>query len=269
MEHLLAAWDRVTRQLSEARHILLVCDYDGTLTPIVERPELAELSDKARRLLGALTGKPGFTVAVMSGRSLSDIKDKVRVANIIYAGNHGMEMTGPGLRYVNPEAEESRPIMRLLHKVLTRALATVPGALVEDKGLTLSVHYRMVAPERAGEVKSAVERAVGMTQAVGKIKLTSGKMVYEIRPAVAWDKGKALELLIKKYGRRDKTTAIIYLGDDRTDEDAFRAIEDYGNSVSVFVGGEKAESRARYFLKSATEVINLLGELQGIALKGR
>lgn len=268
MEHLVAAWAKVSRQLKEARHILLLCDYDGTLTPIVERPEMAELSEKARELLDTLTGSPKFTVGVMSGRSLSDLKDKVRVNNIVYAGNHGMEMEGPGLRYVNPAAEELRPVLRLIRQVLSRALATIPGALVEDKGLTLSVHYRMVAPERVAEVKSAVEQVVGTAQAAGKVRLTAGKMVYEIRPAVEWDKGKALKLLIEKYGRRDKTAAVVYLGDDRTDEDAFKAVEEYGNGVSVFVGEEKAESCARYFLRSPAEVISLLGELQGIAPRG-
>lgn len=269
MEHLLAAWSGVCRQLNEARHILLMCDYDGTLTPIVERPELAELSEKTRELLETLAGKSDFTMGVMSGRSLSDIKDKVRVSNIVYAGNHGMEMEGPGFRYINAKAEELKPVLRVIHRVLSRALSSIPGTLVEDKVLTLSVHYRMVTADRIDEVKSAVEQAVGMAQAAGKVRLTSGKMVYEIRPAVAWDKGKALALLIEKYGRRDKTTAVVYLGDDRTDEDAFKAIEEYGNGISVFVGGEMAESHARYFLRSPAEVESLLRGLQGIVPRGR
>lgn len=268
MEHLVAAWATVARQLSEARHILLLCDYDGTLTPIVERPEMAELSEKARELLGALATHPKFTVGVMSGRSLSDLKDKVRVRNVVYAGNHGMEIEGPGLRYVNPAAEELRPVLKLLHRVLSRALGAIPGVLVEDKGLTLSVHYRIVELGKTAEVKSAVEQAVGTAQAAGKVRLTAGKMVYEIRPAVEWDKGQALKLLIEKYGRRDKTAAVVYLGDDRTDEDAFKAVEEYGNGVSVFVSEEKAESCARYFLRSPAEVISLLGVLPGIAPRG-
>jgi len=268
LEHLLAAWTKVARQLKEAKHVIVLTDYDGTLTPIVERPELAHLSEDTRKVLRSLANQKQFTVGVMSGRSLSDLKDKVRVSNVVYAGNHGMEMEGPGLRYVNPAAEELSPVLKLIHLVLSRALGAIPGVLVEDKGLTLSVHYRMAAPERVAEVKGAVEQAVGTAQAAGKVRLTAGKMVYEIRPAVEWDKGKALKLLIEKYGRRDKTAAVVYLGDDRTDEDAFKAVEEYGNGVSVFVGEEKAGSFARYFLRSPAEVISLLGGLPGIAPRG-
>ena len=267
MEHLFADWAKVSRQLKEARHILLLADYDGTLTPIVERPELAELPEETRRVLRTLAAQRRFTVGIISGRSLSDLQGKVRLENIIYAGNHGMEIEGPGLSYVSPLARELRPVLQLIHRVLSKVLSTIRGVLVEDKGLTLSVHYRMVPPEKAGEVKTTVEQVCGQAQAAGKVRLTQGKKVYEVRPAIDWHKGKTLELLIEKYGQQYGQPLVIYLGDDLSDEDGFQAIEDYGNGISVFIGEERGVSRARYFLRSPSEVSEALNRLSQIALR--
>jgi len=261
LEHLLSAWAEVVAQLRGARHILLLTDYDGTLTPIVERPELATLSTTNKQLLRNLVRQPNFSVGVISGRALTDLKDKVGLNNIIYAGNHGLEIEGPGISFINPIAQELRPIFRILHYVLSRALKTIKGAWVENKGLSLSVHYRQVERKKAGEVKTIFERMVSGTQAMGKVKVTSGKKVYEVRPAVAWDKGKAIKLLMKKYGKGGRKSRLlpIYLGDDLTDEDGFKVIEDYGNGISVFIRGEETRpSSARYFLNSPTEVTSFL-----------
>lgn len=114
MEHLLSVWSKVAMQLSNARHVLLLTDYDGTLTPIVERPELANLSKDIRRLLQTLAYQRYITVGVISGRALVDLKDKVGISGIIYAGNHGLEIEGPGISFVNPVADELRPPCLLL-----------------------------------------------------------------------------------------------------------------------------------------------------------
>lgn len=260
MEHLLSAWEKIAPQLRDARHILLLLDYDGTLTPIVERPELAELSVGVRRLLRALVRQRRFTIGILSGRALADLKNKVGIDGIIYAGNHGLEIEGPGVNFINPLAEEMTPIIRIINQVLSRTLGTIRGVLVEDKGLTLSVHYRLVEEGKTREVKSMFDRIVSGAQALGKIRVTSGKKVLEVRPAVDWDKGKAIKLLMKKYakGGRESGLLPIYLGDDLTDEDGFRVIEKYGNGISVFVGEARQETTARYFLKSPAEVAEFL-----------
>lgn len=270
MEHLLSVWPRVALQLRDARHILLLTDYDGTLTPIVERPELANLPESTRLIFEALAGRYEFTVGVISGRALADLKDKVGIRGIIYAGNHGMEIEGPGISFVNPMAEEFRPILRIVHHVLSRALGRIRGVIVEDKGLSLSVHYRLVEEDKAEEVKKTFERIAGGAQAVGKVKITSGKKVYEVRPAVTWDKGRAIKLLMKKYSKGGRKSGLlpIYLGDDLTDEDGFRVIENYGNGLSVFVGAKGQHSAARYFLKSPAEVTEFLEILLEQARRG-
>ena len=270
MEQLLSAWSEVARRLQGARRILLLMDYDGTLTPIVERPELAHLPESTRMLLKALRYQPRFKVGVISGRALSDLKGRVGIHGIIYAGNHGLEIEGPGVDFVNPIAEEMKPVLRVIHQVLKRALGGSRGVLVEDKGLTLSVHYRQVAAEKAEEVQDSFERIVGSTLAAGQVRITSGKKVYEVRPAVDWDKGKAIRLLMKKYGKGGRESGLVpvYLGDDLTDEDGFRVIEKYGGGISVFVGEPDQESSARYFLRSPEEVSRFLEMLLEYARRG-
>lgn len=263
MEHLLSVWPEVAVQLREARRILLLTDYDGTLTPVVDRPELANLAEETRRLLMALAGQRRFTVGIISGRAMVDLKDKVRIRGIIYAGNHGLEIEGPGVSFVNPVAEELTPLLRIMHYVLSRALGTIKGVFVENKGLTLSVHYRLVEERECPEVERIVKQVAGGVEATGKTRLTSGKKVYEVRPAVAWDKGKAIKLLMKKYGKGGWRSGLlpIFLGDDLTDEDGFRVIDDYGAGLSVLVGERAKSSRARYFLKSTAEVAAFLRTL--------
>jgi trehalose-phosphatase len=256
LEHLLSSWNEINERLNSARHILLLTDYDGTLTPIVARPELAVLPPEIKLILRALAEQSHFTLGVISGRALEDLKERVGIPGIIYAGNHGLEIEGPGIKFVNPVAEELRPVLRVMHYILGRSLKTIKGVFVENKGLSLTVHYRQAEERRAGEVESVVRDVIGGSEALGKARLTHGKKVYEVRPDIAWDKGKAVKLLMKRYGKGGRNSGLvpIYLGDDLTDEDAFKAIEGYGQGLSVLIGESNTPSHARFFLKSPAEV---------------
>jgi trehalose 6-phosphate phosphatase len=265
LEYLFTSWPRILQDIRNARHVLLLSDFDGTLTPIVEHPEMAVLSPKISRLLHILNSKHHVTVGIISGRALADLKHKVNIDGLIYAGNHGLEIEGPGISFTNPVAEELRPILRVIHYVLTKTLSQVKGVLVENKGLSLSVHYRMVDKKNVQDVDNLVKKIVGTAEINGKAKLTSGKKVYEVRPGVDWDKGTAIKLLMKRYGKGGWKSGLlpVYLGDDSTDEDAFKVIEAYGRGVSVFVGDENKKSKARYYLKSHEEVGQFLEKLIG------
>jgi trehalose 6-phosphate phosphatase len=267
LEHLLAAWPRVFVQLQRARRVMLLTDYDGTLTPIVERPEMATIPDSVRGSLRALAGRQHLTVGVVSGRSLADLKNKVRIDGLVYGGNHGLEIEGPGVAFLSPVAEELRPVLRVLHHVLSRALGTVKGVFVEDKGLSISVHYRQVDHYRTEDVRDIVRKIVSVAEANGKTRMTSGKKVYEIRPAVNWDKGKAIRLLMKRYGRGGLRSGLVplFMGDDLTDEDGFRVVEAYGNGISIFVGEPSRQSAARYYLRTPGEVGSFLEMLTDCA----
>jgi len=262
LQHLFSVWQEFSKRLKAASRVLLLCDYDGTLTPIVDKPELADLSEKTKQMLQTLARQSYFTVGIISGRALADLRQKVGLSNIIYAGNHGLEIEGPGVSLVNPLAAEMRPVFRLINQVLNKALAPIKGVQVEDKGLSVSVHYRMVEEGRSEEVTNAFERVIATARSLGKVRITSGKKVYEVRPAVEWDKGEAIALLIERYGKTKtkKELLPIYLGDDQTDEDGFKVIEKQGG-ISVFVGEETGNSAARYYLRSPAEVEQLLERL--------
>jgi trehalose 6-phosphate phosphatase len=202
-------------------------------------------------------------VGIISGRALHDLKSKVNIGGIIYAGNHGLEIEGPGLNFVNPIANEIKPVFRIVRQVLNMALGSFKGVFVEDKGLTLSVHYRQADESSTQAVQQIVERSVKRPPLSRLLKLTKGKKVLEVRPAVSWDKGKAIGMLINRYGKGSKGRGLlpVYIGDDLTDEDGFRIIEKYGSGISIYVGQEPRQSIAMYFLKSTDEVSLFLSEL--------
>lgn len=259
MQHLFGAWEKVRALLKEAEHVLLLCDYDGTLTPIVERPELANLSDDIGKLLRALAKNPRYTVGIISGRALADLRSKVGLEGIIYAGNHGLEIEGFGSSYFDPVAEEVKPFLQLLGNVLATTLRGIRGAFVENKGLTLSVHYRTVDEAEEEAVASTLKKVTDPLHTTGRIRVTQGKKVYEIRPPVDWDKGKAITWLLEKCRQVKRKNKIlpVYLGDDLTDEDGFRAIEK-NNGISILVSDELRQSLAKYFVKSPEEVLEFL-----------
>ncbi len=259
MQYLFNAWDKVRSMIRDADHVLLLFDYDGTLTPIVERPEMADLSEETRKLLRTLAKRPGYTVGIISGRALADLKSKVRLENIVYAGNHGLEVEGFGSNYFDPVAEEIRPFLQLLGNVLSATFRGIRGAFVENKGLTLSVHYRTVDEADEETVADIVRKVTDPLHSTGRIRVTQGKKVYEIRPPVDWDKGKAISWLLGKCRNIKKKGKIlpIYLGDDLTDEDGFRAVEK-NNGVSILVSDELRQSLAGYFVKSPEEVVEFL-----------
>jgi len=266
MDHVFEHSLAIASQMRTAGHILLLSDYDGTLTPIVERPELAVMPARNRSLLQCLARLPGVTVGIISGRALNDLIERVGIDGLIYAGNHGLEIRGPGLRFVNPVADELRPILNVLHHALSSALGTLKGVFVEHKGLGLSVHYRLAEVPRE-LIEEAVRRVVGSMPAGAQTLTTDGKKVIEIRPAAGWDKGRAVKLLMKRYGKGGRRSGLlpIYLGDDRTDEDAFKVIAAYGPGISIRVGEPDALSSARYFVTSVEEVSVFLESLLGIA----
>jgi trehalose 6-phosphate phosphatase len=263
LEHLLACWPEILKMIQTAKHILFLSDYDGTLTPIVEKPEFAILSVSNRAFLRELADCDGVTVGIISGRALIDLKEKVRVPGIVYAGNHGFEIEGPGWNFISPISEEIKPLYRVLRQVLSLTLGKIKGVFLEDKGFTISVHFRQVEEKNVNLVHQMVERVIQKPASRGLIKVTSGKKVYEVRPAIKWDKGKAIQLIMKKYGRGGRQSGMlpIYMGDDLTDEDGFRMIRKYGSGVTAYVGEPRTDFSAQYYLKSTEEVTQFMAKI--------
>ena len=152
MQHLFQSWESFSADIRAASHVLFLSDYDGTLTPIAGRPDQAVLSPEVREKLSVLAEKPAFSVGIISGRSLAELKSMVGIDGIYYGGNHGLEIEGPGLNYTNPAAEASREMVRELARQLSEGLGGIEGVFIEDKGLSLSLHYRLVGEEMECQV---------------------------------------------------------------------------------------------------------------------
>lgn len=262
MRHLFQSWREFFQACRDVSHVLLFFDYDGTLTPIVSRPELAVLSPEVRDLLRGLARKSSLSAGIISGRSLAEIEAMVAVDGLYYAGNHGLEIEGPGLKYVSREAETARALIKDLAGELAAALAGISGTIVEDKGLSLSVHYRLVEEGEVGAVADIFWRATDTLRSEGKIRITTGKKVFEVRPPIDWNKGKAVVKIAGeiKDALNLKQALTVYLGDDNTDEDAFKVLrrpEGWG----IFVGGENTSSAAEYYLDSPAEVAGFLSRM--------
>ena len=262
MEYLFQSWQSFASDIRTVSHTLLLSDYDGTLTPIVSRPDEAVLSTEVRERLCALAKKPAFSVGIISGRSLSEIKAMVGIEGIYYAGNHGLEIEGPGLKLINPAAKAAQATIKDLGRHFSAKLGNIEGVIVEDKGLSLSIHYRLVKKNEVNIVAEIFRQITSSWLHDGKIRVTSGKKVWEVRPPIDWHKGKAVEAIIKEMKAVIKYERLltIYLGDDTTDEDAFRVIH-RPQGWSIFVGAENPSSNAAYFLNSAAEVTTFLSRL--------
>lgn len=231
--------------------LVLLLDFDGTLAPIVDRPELAAMPDETRHALERLMARPGVTVAVVSGRALADVRERAAIPGIAYAGNHGMEINVAGVDHVHAEAAAARPILERALGELTDAIAPIPLAFVEDKGLTLSVHFRLSPRDLLHELHAIVHRVVDPLPGV---HLTHGKQVIEVRPNVDWNKGKAVLFLLDQM-RPHAGAPVLYLGDDRTDEDAFHALRDSGAGEGILVSEHPSgDSAATSYLREPAEV---------------
>jgi trehalose 6-phosphate phosphatase len=240
----------VEERINGAGHVFLCLDYDGTLTHFVANPLAASLSQNMERVLKSLADREGITMAVISGRDRADLQGRVGIPGLIYAGNHGLDISGPGFMFVEHEAVERSAQLQILADRLVAKLQNIKGAIVENKGLTMSVHYRAAAADDWEEVERVVRAmAAGAEHA---FVVTPAEKVWEIRPRVEWNKGTAVAWMRERLAAPNLLT--IYVGDDTTDEDAFRAIGD-GIAVKVRTAENTA---ARYQLENPAEVRKFL-----------
>ncbi len=231
-------------------------DYDGTLAPLAPRPDLAALSEETRELVRRLATK--YPVAVLSGRDRQDVAGHVGLDGLSYAGSHGFDIAGPGFHH--EVGEDLKERIAGAADELARSLAGIEGILVEPKRFAISIHYRLVRAEDIPRVEEAVDLAASRHPGLRK---GSGKMLFELRPALDWDKGKALLWLLGALKLDPARTLPLFLGDDVTDEDAFREVESHGIGILVGepVGEEARPTRAAYSLKNPGEVALFLGWL--------
>ncbi len=248
-----SALEHVQEIAERSGRLAIFLDYDGTLTPIVSRPDEAVLMESTRAILRTLAEK--MPVAILSGRELKDVRKRVDIDGIVYAGSHGFDIAGPrGLR--RQEATKFLPALDAAEKELRGKLAGITGALIERKRFSIAAHYRNVNESDFPELEHAVSEVAARH---GELRTMEGKKVYELLPNTDWDKGKAVLWLLENLGLERAGARPIYIGDDRTDEDAFRALEQRG--VGILVSEEPRPTAANYSLKDPTEVERFLREV--------
>ncbi|XP_062098570.1 probable trehalose-phosphate phosphatase D isoform X2 [Humulus lupulus] len=261
----LAMFEEITNA-SKGKQIVMFLDYDGTLSPIVEDPDRAFMSDKMR--FAVKTVARYFPTAIVSGRCRDKVYDFVKLPELYYAGSHGMDIKGP-TKITKPKktknailyqpATEFSPMVDEVYNILVEKTKSIPGVRVEHNKFCLSVHFRCV-DEKNWEALADQVKLV-LTE-YPKLKLTQGRKVLEIRPSIKWDKGKALEFLLESLGYANANQVLpLYIGDDQTDEDAFTVLRERGQGFGILVSKFPKETNASYSLQEPSEVKDFLREL--------
>ncbi|WP_057937783.1 trehalose-phosphatase [Algoriphagus resistens] len=248
-------FQEIAKSFEEKRPILFL-DYDGTLTPIVSNPKDAVLSEVTKKIIKDLSEY--ITIAIISGRDRKDAESMIGLPNLIYAGSHGFDIKGPnGLQKQHEQGQETLPALDKAEARLIENLANVASVQVERKKYAIAVHYRNVEKESIEQVKSAVAAEAAQHP---KLKKGYGKKILELKPDLDWDKGKALRWLMEELRSDTYEQTPVFIGDDITDEDAFKAIR--GKGTGIIVGAHDEETAASYSLQNVDEVNLFLTELK-------
>ena len=236
--------------------LLVGCDFDGTIVPFTRRPSQVKIPQKMRRVLSRLIKKPGVRVVIISGRSLADVKKKLGLKGAIYCGNHGLEMERGLSVWIHPEARAISRRLKILSAEIQSGISDLKGAELEDKTLSLSLHYRRVS--RASDI-ARLKRLLNCWMSPHRryLRVVSGKKLFDIRPKLDWNKGHALLNLIESL---PGSWSACFVGDDKTDEEAFETLG--GRALTVRVG-PALKSKARFLLKNRGYVHSFLELIAG------
>jgi trehalose 6-phosphate phosphatase len=261
LPHAIYDGEELDRHLAGRRPAVFL-DYDGTLTPIVDRPEDALISQSMRETVRSLAER--CPVCVVSGRDRRVVQELMGVDDLIVAGSHGFDIWSPDEGTIQREAGEgTEGLLDEVKARLREEIWPIEGSLVEPKSVSVAVHYRLVSEEERPKVKEIVDAL--LAEHPDELKVTPGKMVYEIQPKIDWDKGKAVLYLLEALELDRDDVVPMYLGDDITDEHAFEALA--GRGIGIFVGraedpevGGRSTS-ADYILETVEEVERFLDTL--------
>jgi trehalose-phosphatase len=249
VRNLFDAWPGIIERLKGAEFRLLLLDFDGTLVRLRRRPEDVRFSARGKKILRRLVGLKDFSATVVTGRGLESIETMVGVEGVRYVGLHGAARNGKSMA-VSRAAQQA---MARARKEAQSKLRELPGIWIEDKGLIFAVHYRGAAHESAEEAGCVLRRIVAPLRK--NLRILNGDCVWEVLPREIQGKGAAvLELLA---GLPDRTVAM-YIGDDRTDEEAFAVLPGH---ITVKVGDGQNTS-AGFYVRTPAEVLQLLSRFE-------
>jgi trehalose 6-phosphate phosphatase len=258
LPHALSDHDRFGAALAGRRPAVFL-DYDGVLTPIVDRPQDARMSDAMRRIVRELADR--CPVCVVSGRDRAVVQELMGVNDLVVAGSHGFDIWHPERGTMQHEAASGfEQLVEETTQRLRAGLVDLDGVLVEPKRASVAVHYRLAGADGAAKVAELVRELLAGHP--DELKVTTGKMVYELQPKLDWNKGRAVRYLLGVLDLDRVDTVPMYLGDDVTDEDAFNEL--HGRGVSIYVGDPGQLDRptaADFSLDSPDQVGQLLDAL--------
>ncbi|CAL5323301.1 unnamed protein product [Camellia sinensis] len=260
---------------AKGKKIVVFLDYDGTLSPIVNDPNRAFMSDSMRSAVCEVARR--FPTAIISGRSRDKVYEFVKLDEVYYAGSHGMDIRGPPRQLktydgkyqtkdfdikgndfvIFQPAQEFLPKIKEMLSELEKKTSKIQGVMIEDNRFCISVHYRHVHQE---DYDMLQERVQCVLAKYSTFHLTKGKKVMEIRPSIKWNKGDAVEYLLDTLGLASSSDVLpIYIGDDRTDEDAFKVVRSRGGEgYPIIVSSTPRETMASYSLRDPSEVFSFL-----------
>ena len=265
------------RDAAGGKLLTVFLDYDGTISPIVKQPDKAFMSDEMRAAVRRVASL--YPTAIISGRSREKVYDFVRLPELYYAGSHGLDIVAPVVdggaraREMHQPAPWAPAVMDAVYKECVEAIESIPGASVDHNKFCVSVHYRNCeAKEDWTRVKAVVDRCVAADPA--RLRRAEGRKVFEVKPRVAWDKGKALSYLLGQLGLEGKyapgEVMSLYFGDDHTDEDAFHELRGFPGDAGcgVIVSTVPKPSVARYSVRDPAEVLTFLNSIADLAENG-
>lgn len=242
--------DQIQERLIYAPSLSLFLNFDGTLTPWTEDPDETRLDDLTRNLLESFSKRSDVLTVIVSGRSLADIQPRVGIPGLVYAGNHGLEISGRGIQFIEPFAAARRELLARVSESLAANLRGILGVRVEYKGLTASVHYRGAQSTNMQDIEHIVQAVVAPR--VSPFYLDVGKMALDVIPRTDWHKGAAVCWINSRLG--DPGALSIYAGDDRSDEIAFRTLSD---AVTICVG-DSGWTSAKYLVSDTNDLREFL-----------
>ncbi len=255
--------DVVARQVRTwlgERHLLLTTDFDGTLSNLAPTPDEAELSGEVQTALRTLAAHPRVTLAIVSGRRIEDVRARTGDIASFVGGLHGLEIVGPAGGFLHPALGRVAPVVADIYRNATRALAWCRDAVLEDKTYALTLHVRRVPDEEAAQ---ALGQFVALAQPAldaDLLRVLPGAQVLELLPAVDWHKGKAVDWIRSAVDVGPTAgVGVVYLGDDRTDEDAFATLG--GRGVSIGVGDRPHDHLIQFRLEGPASVGRFLDRL--------
>lgn len=258
----LGSFDQIAAA-AKGKRVVMFMDYDGTLSPIVADPDMAFMTPEMRAAVRNVAKR--FPTAIVTGRCIEKVCSFVGLPELYYAGSHGMDIKGPNSKedktvLLLQPAREFLPVIDKAYKALVEKTKDTTGARVENNKFCLSVHFRCVDEK---SWSSLAEKVKAVLRDFPELELTEGRKVVEVRPSIMWDKGKAVEFLLRSLGFDDDRTNVlpVYIGDDRTDEDAFKVLRERGQGIGILVSKCPKETDATYSLQDPTEVMEFLVRL--------